>query len=84
MGKPTILGTADFVYVKDSPAGSSFSPAYSGPYRVLSRRGKVFELLMGGKKEMVTADRLKAHTGTQPVVAVPHQRGRPPGTGGKR
>ena len=78
MGKPTILETADFVYLRCCSAGSSFSPAYSGPYRILSRRGKVFELLMGNKKEMVTVDRLKLHTGTPLVVAVPKQPGRLP------
>ena len=31
MGKPTILETADFVYVSRGPAGSSFSPVYSSP-----------------------------------------------------
>ena len=49
-----------------------------------ARRGKVFKLLMGDKKEMVTADRLKPHTGTPLVVAVPPQWGRLPGSGGKR
>ena len=83
MGKPTILETADFVYMRCCSVGSSFSPAYSGPYRILSRRGKVFELLMGNKKEMVTVDRLKLHTGTPLVVAVTKQQGRLPGSGSK-
>ena len=69
--------------MRRGPVGTSFSPVYSGPYRILSKRGKVYELEMGDKIEMVTADRLKPHTGTPPVVAVPPQRGRPPGTGGK-
>ena len=83
MGKPTVLQKVEFVYVRRGPVGTSFSPVYSGPYRILSKRGKVYELEMGDKIEMVTADRLKPHTGTPPVVAVPPQRGRPPGTGGK-
>ena len=61
MGKPTILENVDFVYVRCGPLGISLSPVYSGC--ILSRHGKVYELQMGDKIKMVTADHLKPHTG---------------------
>ena len=63
-GKPTILENVDFVYVRCGPLGISLSPVYSGC--ILSRHGKVYELQMGDKIMMVTADHLKPHTGPHP------------------
>ena len=82
-GKPTCVQSAEFVYIRRGPIGTPFAPAYSGPYRVLSRRGKVYELQMGERREMVSADRIKPHTGSHPDTATPPARGRPPGPGGK-
>ena len=83
-GKLTVLQTAQFVYVRRSPASRAFSPAYSGPYRILSKQGKVCELQMGDRREMVSEDCHKPHTCTPTEAATPPQLGSPPGTSGKR
>jgi hypothetical protein len=77
------LMEADFVYVRRGRAGGPFSPPYSGPYKVLVKKDKVFEVQVGAHVESVSVDRLKAHRGGSTVVlAKPPPRGRPPGTGG--
>jgi RNase H-like domain found in reverse transcriptase/Reverse transcriptase (RNA-dependent DNA polymerase)/Integrase zinc binding domain/Integrase core domain len=78
------LQAAEYVYVRRGNLGGPLSPPYSGPYRVLSRREKIFEVQVGGRTESISVDRLKPHRGEAPVVpAAPPARGRPPGTGGK-
>ncbi len=58
-----------------------FAPLYAGPYAVLERGEKVFRLQVGDREEAVSLDRLKPHTGAEPVQpAVPPKRGRPPGS----
>jgi hypothetical protein len=80
---------ADFVYVKKGAVASSLSPLYSGPYRVISRGEKTFHVDIGGRDEVISADRLKPHLGQAPVQpAEPPRRGRPPaspsgGVGGR-
>jgi hypothetical protein len=39
------------------------SPLYEGPYRVLEKNQKYFQLDIGGRAEAVSADRLKPHLG---------------------
>jgi hypothetical protein len=52
---------------------------YAGPYAVLERGEKVFRLQVGDREEAVSVDRLKPHTGVEPVQpATPPKRGRPP------
>ena len=41
------------------PHRSPLTPPYEGPFRVLHRGEKVFELDIGGRKETVSIDRLK-------------------------
>ncbi len=54
---------------------------YAGPYLVLERGEKVFRLQVGNREEAVSVDRLKPHTGAEPVqLATPPKRGRPPGS----
>jgi transposase InsO family protein len=83
------LHKADYVYVKKGAVASSLSPLYSGPYRVISRGEKTFQVDIGGRAEVITADRLKPHLGQAPVQpAQPPRRGRPPaspsgGVGGR-
>jgi hypothetical protein len=83
------LHKADFVYVKKGAVASSLSPLYSGPYRVISRGEKTFQVDIGGRAEVISADRLKPHLGQAPVQpAQPPRRGRPPaspsgGVGGR-
>jgi hypothetical protein len=77
-----VVRDAAYVYVREGPAGGPFQAAYRGPYRVLGRSEKVYKLQIGDRIENVSADRLKPHTGSEPEVAVPPVRGRPPGSGG--
>jgi hypothetical protein len=73
------LHRADFVYIRRGAAASSISPLYSGPYRVISRGEKTFHVDIGGRDEVISADRLKPHLGRAPVLpATPPKRGRPP------
>ena len=55
--------------------------SYSGPYRKLRREPKILLLQIGDRQEWVSADRLKPHTGADPVPAQPPRRGRPTGVG---
>ncbi len=55
---------------------------YAGPYKVLRRSEKVYELQVGDPVERVVADWLKPHLGEEPVPALPPHHGRPPGSGG--
>ena len=83
------LHRADFMYISRGSAASSLSPLYSGPYRVISRGEKTFHVDIGGRDEVISADRLKPHLGRARVLpASPPKRGRPPaspsgGVGGR-
>ncbi len=55
------LHRADFVYIRKGAAASSISPLYSGPYRVISKGEKTFHMDIGGRDEVISADRLKPH-----------------------
>jgi hypothetical protein len=54
---------ADFVYIRRGAAASSLSPLYSGPYQVISKGEKTFHVDIGGRDEVISADRLKPHLG---------------------
>ncbi len=72
------LHKADFMYVKRGPVASSLSPLYSGLYQVISKGEKTFHVDIGGRDEVISADRLKPHLGQAPVQpASPPKRGRP-------
>ena len=77
-----ILGDEEMVYVRHGPQGGPLKESYAGPYRVLRKARKVYELQIGSKTEKVSTDRLKAYSGSSVVPATPPRRGRPPGTGG--
>jgi hypothetical protein len=78
------LQAAEYVYVRRGNQGGPLSPLYRGPYRVLRRREKIFEVQLGDRIESVSVNQLKLHRGAAPVVpAAPQTRGRPPGTGGR-
>ncbi len=81
VARGAILDSAEYVYVRRGPSAPPFAPAYAGPYQVLGHTGKVYKLQVGARVERVSADRLKPHVGSPPVVAQPPRRGRPPGTG---
>jgi hypothetical protein len=66
---PDELRAADFVYVRSPPNAPALSPAYGGPYRVLTRGNKFFTLQVGSREDVVTVDRLKPHAGGNPDAA---------------
>jgi len=81
---PSPLDSADFVYVRHGGQAGPLADSYDGPFKVLARGDKVFKLQLGARVDTVSKDRLKPHLGVAvPELAVPRQRGRPPGTGGK-
>jgi hypothetical protein len=78
---PPHLKQAHFVYVRRGGCAPSLAPAYVGPYEVIKKTSKMFTLHMGTRKEMVSMDHLKAHTGEDVVTRQqPPGRGRPWGT----
>jgi hypothetical protein len=72
------LQQAQFVYIRTPPAAPALSPAYRGPYRVIQPGAKVFRVMIGGREDKVSTDRLKPHLGPPPEPASPPPRGRPP------
>ncbi len=73
------LQKASFVYIKRGAPPSGLSPLYQGPYKVLLKGAKVFQVDIGGRQEVISADRLKPQMGISPVQpAEPLRRGRPP------
>jgi hypothetical protein len=70
---------AKFVYIRRGGASPQLAQMYMGPYKVLSRPDKVFQVLIGGQSEAISVDRIKRHLGTSPVTpAGPPLQGRPP------
>ena len=79
----SVLDGAKLVYVRQGGAGAGpLREMYAGPYEVLRRSEKVFQLRVGDRVETVAADRLKPHSGEDPVPAMPRRHGRPPWSGG--
>jgi hypothetical protein len=75
---PPALFAARFVYIRQGGVIPPLSPLYQGPYRVISRNSKFFNLEVGSRTEVVSVDRLKPHLGGPDVTpARPPQRGRP-------
>ncbi len=73
------LQRASFMYIRRGAPSSSLSPLYQGPFKVLTRGAKVFQVDVSGRQEVISADHLKPHMGTSPVQpAEPLRRGRPP------
>ena len=75
---PAALADSSFVYIRRGGAKSPLSPAYSGPYAVITRFPKYFILDMGDRQESVSVDRLKPPLGSAIfTLAVAPRRGRP-------
>jgi len=72
------LLAAKFVFVKRGATASPLAPVYEGPYLVLQRGMKTFHLEVGGRREVITVDRLKPYLGKEVEPAQPPRRGRPP------
>ena len=75
---PAPLDKADWVYVQRGPVGTPLSQNYDGPFEVLQRGKKTFQVRMGDRVEVVSRDRLKPHRAVQdPEAAHVPKRGRP-------
>ena len=78
---PVTLHDSAFVFLRRDAHRTPFQRPYEGPFRVIARAPKTFQLDIGGRPQTVSVDRLKpAHLDVdQPViVANPRRRGRPP------
>ncbi len=72
------LQCASHVYVRRGYKGVPLTPLYGGPYRILHRGPKSFDVAVGTRTETVSVDRLKPHQGKQEVTeATPLTKGRP-------
>ena len=77
-GPPPLLSSAAMVYIRRGAVAGPLVPPYSGPFQVLRRGPKSFDVAVGGRTETISVDRLKPHLGSAPVVpADPPARGRP-------
>lgn len=56
---PKDLDTATHVFLRQGPARKSLEAPYLGPYKVINRDQKTFDLDIKGKTQRVTIDRLK-------------------------
>ena len=75
---PAHLAVADWVYVRRGGQLKPLADPYAGPFLVEKRGAKYFIIKIGPRSETVSVDRLKAHTGAEPVSqAMPSPRGRP-------
>lgn len=54
------LSTATAVFVRNDTVRRPLQPPYDGPYQVLKRNDKFYQLEINGKKTNVSIDRLKA------------------------
>ena len=79
---PKALETAQYVYIRRSETKRSLQTPYTGPYTVITRADKWFDVQIGTRTERISIDRLKvAHVAPGDVeVAQPPLRGRPPGS----
>jgi hypothetical protein len=55
------------VYVHVGGQQRPLAAPYAGPYLVVSKGAKTFTIQVGQRQEIVSVDRLKAHTGLSPV-----------------
>ena len=76
---PHELEDADYVWIRKDGKRGPLDPNYDGPFVVVNRTPKYFEIDLGNRVDRVTVDRLKAARGATPAdVPVPVRRGRPP------
>ena len=63
------LSSCTHVFVRKDSVRKPIQPPYDGPYRVLSREHKYFELDLNGRQDTVSVDRLKpAHLDAASVM----------------
>ena len=79
---PKALETAKYVYIRRGETKRSLQTPYTGPYAVIAKADKWFDVQVGTRAERISIDRLKvAHVAPGDVeVAQPPLRGRPPGS----
>lgn len=53
------LATTEYVFLREDALRGALQPAYSGPYKVLTRGDKNFKLDVKGKEVTVSIDRVK-------------------------
>ena len=78
---PPELTNCLYVFLRQDSHRRPLAAPYEGPFKVLQRGAKSFQIDIGGRTETVSVDRLKpAHVDiTQPVTVAPgKRRGRPP------
>ncbi len=80
---PTALGSCTHVFIRRDSVKKPLQSPYDGPFRVVRRTPKYYQLEMYGRHNTVSVDRLKpAHVDvtisrSQPAVGAPHS---PPGS----
>eukprot|EP00096_Caligus_rogercresseyi_P014192 TRINITY_DN6705_c0_g1_i1.p1 TRINITY_DN6705_c0_g1~~TRINITY_DN6705_c0_g1_i1.p1 ORF type:complete len:388 (-),score=0.04 TRINITY_DN6705_c0_g1_i1:96-1259(-) len=62
------LKKVEFVFVKNIPIRPSLSPTYLGPFKVLKKLDRVFELDFGHRTDHVSIDRLKPAFGIRDIL----------------
>ncbi|RUS81700.1 hypothetical protein EGW08_010562 [Elysia chlorotica] len=75
------LKDSHFVFIRRDCHRGPLQRPYDGPFRVITPGDKTFLVMVGGREELISVDRLKpAHVDlANPVpVALPPRRGRPP------
>ncbi|RUS85737.1 hypothetical protein EGW08_006531 [Elysia chlorotica] len=75
------LKDSHFVFIRRDGHRGPLQRPYDGPFREITPGDKTFLVIVGGREELISVDRLKpAHVDlTNPVpVALPPRRGRPP------
>ena len=76
---PSSLSSCPMVFIRKDGHIAPLAPLYEGPYKVLSRSLKTFQLQVGKRVETVSVQRLKpAYTADDEAPALPPRRGRPP------
>ena len=56
---PTGLLNTEFVFIRQDLVKPALSPPYKGPYHILQRTDKAYQLDIGGRQDWVSIDRLK-------------------------
>ena len=68
----------------DDMIATSLQPPYDGPFKVLKRADKTFTILLNGREEVVSVDRLKAASvekeSTRPLEQISNQKPKLPTT----
>ena len=78
---PHNILSSPFVFIRRDSHRPPLQCPYQGPYKVLDHGAKTFEIEIGGRRETISIDRLKAaHLDSEQPVTVPPavRRGRPP------